>query len=95
MPLSCSQNGSFLPQVVIEREDGGIACGLVITSSNWYEDFVLSVRATADSLYDRDRVVTMQVKQIYVIDGVDEPEKMLKKIEVSRSFFIVCFVHSR
>ena len=53
-----------------------------ITYSNWYKPIELTVRATADSLYDRNKTLSMTIKQTFVVNDKDEPSKTLKALEV-------------
>jgi len=53
-----------------------------ITSSNWYNPLELTVRATADSLYDKNRTLSMTVKQTFVVNNKVEASETLKTLEV-------------
>lgn len=90
--VSCI-GGSPIPQALIgysEYYDESIftLCGLKVTDSNWYMEFLLPLVATVDRLVDGDQVRSLFIYQQLMIASTTQviplkPEELVDVLEVS------------
>lgn len=81
-PVLCT-----ISQLVVgwKLEEGYQACGVRVTSANWYKGFSLNIRATADTLVEEAMTRTLQITYSKIVNG-GEPELLKNNTDITVSF---------
>lgn len=72
-----------------DLDDGYMPCSFEVTSANWYKEFRLNVRATADNLVETDMMRTISITYMKLVEGA-EPVLLLNSTEIT---VLICSVY--